>query len=75
MSKLPVVSGRTAVKAFERAGWSISRQHGSHMILTKPGTEGHLSVPDHSELGRGILRQLIRDAGMSVEQFARLAKS
>ena len=71
MSKLPVVSGREALRAFKRAGWTLVRQRGSHMILTKEVEEATLSVPDHKELGRGLLRSLIRDAGISVEEFIR----
>lgn len=72
MPPLPVVSGRQARRAFEKAGWSFDRQRGSHMILTKPGVATNLSVPDHRELDRGLLRGLIRDAGMSVHQFLSL---
>ncbi|HMO54386.1 MAG TPA: type II toxin-antitoxin system HicA family toxin, partial [Tepidiformaceae bacterium] len=47
---LPVVSGRAARRAFERAGWRFDRQRGSHMILTKDGVPVNLSIPDHREL-------------------------
>jgi predicted RNA binding protein YcfA (HicA-like mRNA interferase family) len=69
MGNLPVISGRAARRAFERAGWRFDRQSGSHMILEKPGTPGLLSIPDHRELKVGLLRGLIRDAGISVEEF------
>ena len=72
MSRLPVVSGREAAKAFEKDGWTLVRWRGSHMILTKEGKEATLSIPDHRELGRGLLRSLIRDAGLTVEGFNRL---
>jgi len=39
------------------------------MILTKPGEEATLSVPDHRELGRGLLRALLRDAHLTIDQF------
>ncbi len=68
-SSLPVVSGRDARRAFERLGWAFSRQRGSHMILTKAGVPTNLSVPDHRELDRGLLRGLIRDAGVTVEEL------
>jgi predicted RNA binding protein YcfA (HicA-like mRNA interferase family) len=67
--KLPVISGRDARRAFERAGWVFDRQRGSHMVLTKTGVPANLSVPDHRELDRGLLRGLIRDAGLTVEEF------
>jgi predicted RNA binding protein YcfA (HicA-like mRNA interferase family) len=72
MSYLPVVSGRQAAKAFQKAGWILVRWRGSHMILTKQGEEATLSVPDHKELGRGLLRALIRDACMTIGEFTDL---
>lgn len=75
MPALPVISGRAARKAFEKAGWMFDRQHGSHMVLTKPGVTVNLSVPDHRELDRGLLRGLIRDAGITVDEFRSLLKS
>ena len=72
MPQLPILSGRMARRAFERDGWAFSRQRGSHMILTKPAAVVHLSIPDHRQLDRGLLRGLIRDAGLTVEQFVRL---
>ncbi len=69
MGFLPRLSGREARRAFERAGWVFDRQRGSHMILTREGARVNLSVPDHRELDTGLLRGLIRDAGMTVEDF------
>lgn len=69
MRKLPSISGREARKAFERAGWKFVRQKGSHMILTKPGMEVTLSVPDHKSLKKPLLRKLINDANVKVEDF------
>ena len=69
MPKLPVISGRDARRVFEKAGWRFDRQRSSHMILVKAGVPTNLSVPDHRELDRGLLRGLIRDAGMTVEEF------
>lgn len=70
--RLPVVSGRAAARAFQKAGWNLDRQAESHMILVKPGVLVNLSVPDHRELDRGTLRALIRHAGLTIEQFAAL---
>lgn len=67
--KLPRVSGAEAVKAFQRAGWLVSWQKGSHVIMTKRGTVFTLSVPQHPELGPGLLRDLIRKAGITIEEF------
>jgi predicted RNA binding protein YcfA (HicA-like mRNA interferase family) len=68
-SVLPVLTGREIVAAFEKCGWQIARQRGSHIILTKPGEIATLSVPDHREVARGTLRSLIRSANLTVQEF------
>lgn len=75
MPRLPVISGRDAVRAFERAGWKVSRREGSHIILTKAGMTITLSIPDHREIRRGTLRSLIRKAGLTIEEFMPLLRS
>jgi len=42
------------------------------MVLVKPGIPFNLTVPDHKELDRGLLRGLIRDSGLTVEGFVAL---
>jgi predicted RNA binding protein YcfA (HicA-like mRNA interferase family) len=69
---LKLCSGAEAVKKFQRAGWSVVRQKGSHAMLTKPGYQWTLSIPQHSEVGPGLLRKLIRLAGLTVEEFNEL---
>ena len=70
MAGLPRVSGREAVKAFASVGYEVVRQSGSHIRLRHAGgSRIPLTVPDHRELKSGLLRALIRDAGMSVEEF------
>jgi predicted RNA binding protein YcfA (HicA-like mRNA interferase family) len=72
MPNLPVVSGKDAVKAFERVGWRVDRQRGSHVIMLKQSHIASLSIPQHKELAKGTLRSLIRAAGMSIEEFVAL---
>ena len=60
------------MRTFQKAGWFRDRQHGSHVILIKPGNPAALSVPQHRDLAPGTLRALIRASGMSVEQFVDL---
>jgi len=67
--KLPVISGKAAVKAFTRAGWHLDRISGSHAILRKEGSTITLSVPLHPEMRKGLLRSLIKDAGIDLEEF------
>jgi predicted RNA binding protein YcfA (HicA-like mRNA interferase family) len=69
MPELPHLSGRETVQAFQSLGWEVTRQSGSHIILTKAGHIATLSVPDHKEVAKGTLRSLIRSAGLSVSEF------
>jgi predicted RNA binding protein YcfA (HicA-like mRNA interferase family) len=68
--RVPVVSGREAVRIFSAFGWKFARQSSSHIILVKDGELVTLSVPDHREVARGTLRSLIRSAGLTVEELA-----
>jgi len=70
MPPLPVLSGRRVVRAFQRLGWEVARQRGSHIIMVKEGEMVTLSVPDHREVAKGTLRTLIREAGLTIEQFS-----
>ena len=63
--KLPVISGKQAIKVFEKAGWKVARQKGSHVTLTKEGVFVILTVPLHKELDKGTLRSLIRKSGLT----------
>ncbi len=72
MARLPTVSGRQAVAAFEKVGFEVRRQRGSHIIMARTGTPVTLSVPDHRRLKSGTLRALIRKAGLTVQEFADL---
>ena len=67
--RLRLCSGSEAVRKFERAGWTVARQRGSHVMMVKPGYEYTLSVPQHNELGPGLLRKLTRQAALTVEAF------
>ena len=69
---LKLCSGAVAVQKFQRAGWSTVRTKGSHIMLTKPGYQWTLSIPQHNELGPGILRKLIRQAGLTIKEFNEL---
>jgi len=71
MAQVPLLSGREVVRSFEKFGWQVVRQRGSHIILVKEGARATLSVPDHKEVARGTLRSLIRAAGLTVEEFTR----
>lgn len=71
MPKLPRISGDQAVKAFKNLGWELSRQRGSHMIMTKAGSIYTLSIPATATLAPGLLGDLISKAGLTVEEFSK----
>jgi predicted RNA binding protein YcfA (HicA-like mRNA interferase family) len=75
--KLPVISGQEAVRALQRLGYEVVRQRGSHIRLRHPldPTRKPLTVPDHHTLKPGLLRKLIRDAQMEIEEFVSLLES
>jgi predicted RNA binding protein YcfA (HicA-like mRNA interferase family) len=69
MSIVPILRPWQVVRTFEKLGWEVARQRGSHIILTKEGHIATLSVPNHPEVSRGTLRSLIARAGIAVEEF------
>ena len=72
--KLPTISGRKAIAVFENIGYQVVRQKGSHIRLRDDRNPDHkpFTIPDHKALKPGLLRMLIRDAGLSVEDFVKL---
>lgn len=73
MSKLPVVSGEEAFKAFQKIGYDFDHQTGSHIIVRRNSVPfRRLTIPNHREIAKGTLRSLIREAGLTVEQFIEL---
>ena len=72
MARLANISGKEAATAFQKAGWKVLGQVGSHLMMVKPGIRINLSVPQHKELSVGTLRALIRHAGMTVDEFLNL---
>lgn len=67
MPKLPRVSGATVVKALERLGFDRLRQSGSHVVMRR-GSKGCV-VPMHGEVKVGTLAGVLRQAGVSPEEF------
>jgi len=69
MPPLPVLSGKQVVNIFEKFGWEKAGQKSSHIIMVKEGYMATLSIPNHKEVAKGILRSLIRCAGLSIDDF------
>jgi predicted RNA binding protein YcfA (HicA-like mRNA interferase family) len=73
MTKLPVVSGKQVIKALGKTGFYIHHQKGSHVTFRKE--EYHqvrVVVPIHEVVKKGTLRIIIKDAGLTVEEFVEL---
>ncbi|HOC93704.1 MAG TPA: type II toxin-antitoxin system HicA family toxin [bacterium] len=73
MTRLPVVSDQETIAAFRKCGYEIDHQTGGHIIL-RNSKQPHrrLTIPNHKDIAKGTLRSLIRQAGLTVEEFARL---
>ncbi len=73
MSELPLISGREVVKALSKIGYEEDRQRGSHIILRQNVPPyRRVTVPDHREVAKGTLRAMIREAGLTVDEFKEL---
>jgi len=73
MSVLPRISGREAVAALLKIGYERDRQKGSHIVLRQAEyPHRRIVVPDHREVSKGTLRAIIRETGLTVEEFTDL---
>ena len=70
MSELPRISGRELAKALTKIGYEQDRQRGSHIILRQTSSpHRRVTVPDHKEIAKGTLRAIIRETGLTVDEF------
>lgn len=69
---LPVISGKECAKMLVKAGFHEIRQQGSHLVMRKDNPFCQLIVPLHKALDRGTLRAIIRQSGLSLEEFRKL---
>ncbi|MFN0157828.1 MAG: type II toxin-antitoxin system HicA family toxin [Bacteroidota bacterium] len=73
MTRLPVLSGQDVAKALAEIGYMFDHQRGSHIILRhKNPPHRRVTVPNHKEVARGTLRSIIREVGLSLDQFTEL---
>lgn len=72
MSKLPPVSGSDVVRALQKIGFSVRRQHGSHIIMRRDDPFAQTVVPNHRQIDRGTLRAILRQTDVSVDEFSKL---
>jgi len=73
LSALPRISGSVAVKALTKIGYQKDRQRGSHIILRQNYQPfRRIVIPNHKEISKGTLRAIIRETGLTIEQFKEL---
>ena len=75
MPRLPVLKATELIRALEKAGFQVIRQKGSHVRMQHP--DGRVvTVPVHpgQDIGRGLLRKVIRDAELTRDELVALLK-
>lgn len=72
MSRLPSIGSRECVKALERAGFRAVRQKGSHIVMHRYTPFAQAVVPERKTLPKGTLRSILRQAGLSNDDFLKL---
>lgn len=69
MPKIPGVNHREAVRALEKAGFRVIRE-GKHIVMTDG--QRILTIPRHNPVNAFTMGGIVRDAGLSVEEFNKL---
>jgi len=70
VSVLPQVSGREVAAALVKAGYEKDGQRGSHIVMRQTATpHRRITIPDHDEIAKGTLRAILRQAGITLEEF------
>ena len=73
MPNLPSYKPRELIKKFEKAGYVVDRQKGSHVILYHKTERKRLTIPMHvGEMPKGTLLSIIKQAGLTREEFLKL---
>lgn len=72
MSKLPQVSGSDVVRALQKTGFTVRRQHGSHIIMRRSDPFAQTVIPDHRHIDRGTLRAILRQTGITADELIKL---
>ncbi len=73
LPKLPVVSGIELIKVLSKTGFKVDHQTGSHIILRQnEHPHRRLTIPNHRELSKGTLKAILKQAGLTVTDFAEL---
>ncbi len=75
MPPIRPVDYKTLTSVFERDGFTFRRQHGDHLIYSKPGIKRPLVIPMYKEVPVFVVKNLMRTAGMSRERYFDLLKN
>jgi len=72
--KIPIVTAKELIRALKCAGFSKDRQKGSHFPLINSETNKTITIPVHTgvDIGKGLLKKIIADAGLTIEEFVNL---
>jgi predicted RNA binding protein YcfA (HicA-like mRNA interferase family) len=71
--KLPTdISGQELARILVRVGFVVNRQKGSHIVLRRDQPYARVVVPDHKQMRLGTLRQILKEAGLTVAQLLEL---
>jgi predicted RNA binding protein YcfA (HicA-like mRNA interferase family) len=73
MARLPIISGNETVRALQRLGFTVVRQRGSHIVLRK-GSQACV-VPNHREIKIGTLAGILKQGGVSIDDFTNALNS
>jgi len=65
-------SGTQVCKALRRIGFYIDHQHGSHIFLHNLEQNLSVIVPNHKELKKGTLNNIIKKAGITIDDLKNL---
>ncbi len=73
MSKLPLIAGEDLCRLLGQVGFERVRQHGSHVFLAhEDGRTTVVPVHPGEDLGRGLIRRILSEVGLTVEDYLRL---
>ena len=72
MSRLPSLNWQRVTIALERAGFIFDRQRGSHIVYYHSETNRTVVIPRHREIKMGTLREILREANLTREEFRKL---
>ena len=75
MSHLPILRPRELLKILKKLGFREVRQKGSHLFLEHPdGRTTVVSIHEGEDIGRGLIRQILREIELTPEEFIRFFK-